>query len=569
MRRLTVARVTAFMGVLTVWLTVEAPALSHGVEQARRGPVAEHARAPAAAQASVAVQPEVRQLLAERGRADVLVLLRDGVTDDRPGHVLSAAAGAAQGSVLARLEGTDFALRTQYDVLPLLAGTVGRTGLEALARHPLVVAVEVDEVMRPAGVYAPAAAGARGRSPALAEALPVIGVDYVHRELGLRGNGVAVAVLDTGIDNDHPDFAGRIVDQYCYSSSRSCAPSNIPEGPNAQDEAGHGTAVAGIVLSAGAQSPLGVAPEASLVAVRVFRDAGGAQTSDIIKGLDFVLRRQPQTGTRVVNMSLGAGSGRGVNCDSQNQSMKEAFQRLVNRRVAIFVATGNDGLTNAVAAPACISNSTAVGATYDGDYPTGGGFCPGQRNVTPLTIACFTNRGRAMDILAPGLFITTSALGGGVTRPGAGTSYASPMAAGVAALMLQANPSLRPADVERYMIQTGVRVQHLENNDTFPLVDAKAAVLAALGATPDAGTGTPPTQVPSPTPSPSATVVVDVTPTASPEPTASATPSPDAPAPLTDVPPAPTALPTRTPARPLPAGWVLHLPALARSAGGG
>ena len=114
--------------------------------------------------------------------------------------------------------------------------------------------------------------------------------------------------------------------------------------------------------------------------------------------------------------------------------MKEAFRRLVARNVAIFVATGNNGFPSEVSSPACISNSIAVGATYDAEYATGGGFCPQQRDVTPLTIACFTNRGRAMDLLAPGLLISSSAVGGGVTKPGAGTSYASPMAAGVAAL---------------------------------------------------------------------------------------------------------------------------------------
>lgn len=469
------------------------------------------------------VQPEVLRGLRDDGRADVLILLRDGAADDAPGSILAEAAADAQTSVLATLAGSGFVLRTRYDVLPLLAGTITAEGLARLDGHPLVEAVEADGWMWPVGTF-PGTDRRGGGALHMAEAVPVVGADFVHRQYGLRGEGVTVAVLDTGIDNEHPDFEGRIIDQYCYSSSRSCAPNDIVEGPNAQDEAGHGTAVSGIIASAGKESAVGVAPEANIVAVRVFRDAGGAQTSDIIKGLDFVLRKQPQHDTRVVNMSLGGGAGRGVNCDDQNRSMKEAFQRLVARKVTIMVATGNNGFPDEVSSPGCISNSTAVGATYDGEYPTGGGWCPSQRDVTPLTIACFTNRGRAMDLLAPGLFIRSSRLGGGVTNPGAGTSYASPIAAGVAALMLQADPDLRASDVERTLQRTGTDVKHLENSDIFKLVDARRAVEAVLPATP----------IPTSTSTPAATATSTMRPTdpaatatsTATEPTESATPEP-------------------------------------------
>ncbi|MFN2115080.1 MAG: S8 family peptidase, partial [Anaerolineae bacterium] len=464
------------------------------------------------------VQAQVLNDVRRAGYADVVVLLRDGLAPSSDLEAFETAADAVQDAVLSAVPSEQFEVHTKYDALPILAGRVTAAGLAALERHPLVAAVEADEVMKPIAYTHPgtSVSGRVDPGQALAEAVPVIEADYVHEHYGITGEGVTVAVLDTGIDNDHPDFADKILDQYCYASSRSCPPTDIVEGPSAEDEYGHGTAVSGIILSNGTVSHVGVAPGAKLAAVRVFKDSGGASTSDIIKGLDWVLRKQHPLGIRVVNMSLGAGASLGNNCDDQQQATKEAFGRLVARQVIIFVATGNNGLPSQVSSPACISNSTAVGATYDVESPTGGRWCPQQKDVTPLTIACFTNRGRAMDLLAPGLFIVTSGMGGGVTEPGAGTSYASPMAAGVAALMLQADPDLRPSEIERIMQRTGTDVKHLENDDIFSLVNARRAVEEVL----------PETPMPSETPEPSATPTREATN----EPSDTPTPEPGTPA---------------------------------------
>lgn len=472
----------------------------------RMGEVGESSRAADHGRGGAAVQRAVLDEIEAAGSADVLVLLADGAAPDAPVDRLGVAASSVQDTVVADMPARGFALRTRYDYLPTLAATVDARGLAALRNHPLVVAVEED------GWMAPVAVDTRGAQPRraqrLEEAVPSVGADYVNEEYGITGEGVTVAVLDTGIDNEHPDFADKVLDQYCYSSSRSCAPNDIVESPNAQDEAGHGTAVSGIILSHGTESRAGVAPDADLVAVRVFKDRGGASNSDIIKGLDWVLRRQLPLNIGVVNMSLGGGSAIGNNCDDQNRNMKAAFQRLVARKVAIFVATGNNGEPSLVSSPACISNSIAVGATYDTEAANGGGWCPQQKDVTPLTIACFTNRGRAMDLLAPGIFIRSSKLGGGVTNNGAGTSYAAPMAAGVAALLLQVDPDLRPTDLQRILEDTGRDVKHLENDDIFPLVDARAAVESIL---PDLPTATPTEVAPTTTPTRFATDVPDET----------------------------------------------------------
>ncbi len=503
---------------------------------------------PVLGNAAAAVAPAVRAAIAAAGRANVLVALRDGVADTAPLPEIAAAVARAQGEVLADLAPGDFELVSRPSVLPILSGYATAEGVERLRRHPRVVAVD-DNVW----VY-----------PLLKESVPLIKADLVHRRYEITGKGVGVAVLDTGIDTDHPDLADAIVDQQCFSSgTRSCAPNNLPRSPSAEDEQGHGTAVSGIIASRGRQSGVGVAPGASIVAVRVFRDQGGAPTSDIVDGLDWVLIRQNQHNIHVVNMSLGSGGSNGTNCDNEFASVKSAFQRLVARGVAIFVATGNNGYPDRVSFPACISNSIAVGATFDASFASAP-YCPGMGAVTPLTIACFTNRGRALDILAPGVLITHPKMGGGLDS-GAGTSFAAPMAAGVAALMFEANPDLRPSDVERILKNTGTPIRHPESGDEVPLVNALAAVEAVLPATATptrtatAGPVTPTptatatrtaaptatgTTVPGPSTSTATQTATQTTPPGSSSPTATGTAT--RPAPTTTTPPPATSSPSAT-----------------------
>ncbi|MFQ5460921.1 MAG: S8 family serine peptidase, partial [Anaerolineae bacterium] len=247
------------------------------------------------------VSASVLDAIARSGRAEVVVTLRDGVAPSAPDSVMAPGAARAQAAVLASLAPGDFDLVSRPTLLPIVAGTVTGRGLETLASHPLVAAVEGDELYWPL------------LAPRLAEAVPSVRADVVLARYGISGDGVTVAVLDTGIDNNHPDFEGKILAQHCYASStRSCAPSGTGESDNAQDEYGHGTAVSGIILSPGRVSSPGVAPGADLVAVRVFRDTGTAATRDSISGLDFVMRHQGQYKIRIVNMSLGGGAGRGV-----------------------------------------------------------------------------------------------------------------------------------------------------------------------------------------------------------------------------------------------------------------
>jgi subtilisin family serine protease len=500
------------------------------------------------------VSTEVDRMLARGEMAEVLIAIDDHI-DDREASIdaLAVAVARAQDVLihdLASLGPDEFDVATRYKVLPILHARIGKGALARLRYRADVVGIEAVTMVYP--LSAPASPA--GSPNSLKEALPSIGVDLVHSRYGITGEGIGVSVLDTGIDNDHPDFEEAIVDQQCFSSgSRSCAPNNLPKSTNAEDEQGHGTSVSSIVLGRGNEAPLGVAPEAKLVAVRVFRDSGGAPTNDIVDGLDWTLQRQTANNIKVVNMSLGGGASIGQNCDNEYAAVKSSFQRLGNRGISIFVATGNGGNTDRVAFPACISNSVGIGSTWDTELDLGRPNCHDKTRVGPMDITCYTDRGRAMDFVAPGSVIVTAKMGGGATGSGPtagghGTSFASPMAAGVAALLLQIDPKLRQADIERIFKNTADVIKHPDTEIDVYRINALRAVESILP----------------PTPTPENTATAEPTDTAQP-PTVTNTPEPDPP---TETPEPATETPVATDTATPEPGAEIYLPVL-RNGGAG
>ena len=143
----------------------------------------------------------------------------------------------------------------------------------------------------------------------------------VHSNYGVTGKGVTVAVLDTGVDLDNPDFSGRIMAQHCYTDA-NCQDYDTDdnfsdESGYANDLHGHGTNVAGIVASNGAVNAetKGFAPAAKLVAVRVLAYDGSGWTSDWVAGLEWVYTNRSTRPVDVINMSLGTNQRFNTNCD--------------------------------------------------------------------------------------------------------------------------------------------------------------------------------------------------------------------------------------------------------------
>jgi len=402
--------------------------------------------------------------LAEGEAARVVVKLRAPDAQASAGLRLEIVE-QSQEAVLESLSPTDFQVTQQFETLPGLVGDVTAQGLDALLAHPAVESVALD---LPVEI-------------ALTESAHVIGADAVWHDWGLTGNGVTVAVLDTGIDPTHPDLADNLITQKCFSHG-SCPPDNSDESDSALDGNGHGTHIAGIITGRGESSPRGIAPDTDIVAVKVMNDNGGGYTSDVIAAIDWIIANQAELNVKAINLSLGGGAYQGV-CDAvdaNTQLYAQAVEAARQAGITVFAAAGNQGQTDALMAPACVSGVVSVGATYDSDFGSVTlGRCTDE-NPAVDQIACASNRGAELDLLAPGISIVSTGLGGG-ERSESGTSMSTAHASAVAALLLQAEPGLLPDDVEITLEETGVAVTDPVTGRVFPRLDAPAAVSRIAG----------------------------------------------------------------------------------------
>lgn len=433
------------------------------------------------------VEPRLRAAL-DAVDADEWIAV--GVTlraDDLPAAAAArrAAIASRQQRVLDELPDGAFRLRRRYQMLAGLAGWARRSAVDALARRDDVRSVYLDGRVR----------------ASLIQGVSLIGADVAHG-LGQTGDGVNVAILDTGIDTDHPDLEDDLVAEQCYCSDTHpspvigspCCPNGLEQqsGPGAaEDDAGHGTSVAGIITSGGVVAPPGVAPDAGVVAVRVLGPAGGA-FSDIAAGLDWVLvNRDAFTDPiRVVNMSLGDGTEYNdpgsSPCTGSNTA--DAIAALHAAGISVFVASGNDGFDDGIEFPACVPDATSVGGVYDASLGLvqwcADASCS-QILCSDTAVAdgfvCHSNSDEILDLLAPDFRTRTSAMGGGVVTSFGGTSAASPYAAGQAALLLAADPGLAPDQVLAALTSSGVTVTNPDNGLSFPRSDVGEAMISLLG----------------------------------------------------------------------------------------
>ncbi|MFM7718805.1 MAG: S8 family serine peptidase [Actinomycetota bacterium] len=236
------------------------------------------------------------------------------------------------------------------------------------------------------------------------------------------GSSVQVAVVDTGIDDRHPDL--NVVDGVNCASNAGCS-AGLPGDGN-----GHGSHVAGTIAAKDDGSGVvGVAPGAALYAVEVLDRQGSGYFSWIIAGLDYVASKQGTWGIDVVNMSLG-GSG---SC-SQYDALRTAIGNLVNSGTAVVVAAGNNGANASNYIPASCTAAITVSAVSDSDgQPGGTGGSPSCRSEGDDVLAAFSNFGSVVDIAAPGVCILSTWKSGGYSTI-SGTSMASPHVAGAVAL---------------------------------------------------------------------------------------------------------------------------------------
>jgi serine protease AprX len=384
----------------------------------------------------------------------------------------TAAAGPEQTQVIVQLEAgqTTGAAKAQVQAagglltgdLPIINGFGAKLSADAakrLAAADGVKAVTPDGAVEPQDVKASDLLTAYPFSTAATQSWSA--------SLPATGKGVGVAVIDTGIAGDLRDFR---VAQY-DSRSRVVATAQInPSSTKAGDQYGHGTHVAGIIagnsFNRSSLDPLngkyaGIAPDASLIDVKVSDDDGNATILDVLYGLQFAVDFKDQLGIRIVNLSLESTVPQSYKVDPLDAAVEAAwFKGLV-----VVAAAGNRGVaSDAVSyAPGNDPYVISVGGTDDA----------GTRNVSDDALASWSARGVTQDgiakpeINAPGSRIVsnlapgsafasmcpTCVLTGGMIRAG-GTSMAAPMVAGAAALLLERFPNLTPNQVKGILIDS-------------------------------------------------------------------------------------------------------------------
>lgn len=267
--------------------------------------------------------------------------------------------------------------------------------------------------------------------------LPLAGCSWVVAPppAGVTGANVEVALLDTGVDLDHPDFRKAIAGGIDLINGDG----------EPQDDNGHGTGVAGVLAARrDGQGLIGVAPQVRIWFVKMLRHDEQGTISDLIRGIEWAVSREVE----IINMSLGT--------DEDNAALREAIRAAYQAGVLLVAAAGNQG--DRVLYPGAYPEVIAVAATNRSN---------GQ--------AWFSNAGPEVELAAPGVELLTTGLQGSY-QVRSGTSFAVPHVSGTAALLFSAG--LRDVQtVRRRLVQTAEDLGLAVSAQGHGLVNAERAIL--------------------------------------------------------------------------------------------
>ena len=376
-------------------------------------------------------------------------------------------------SLLNRLDNFKLSNAKRFRYIPFLAMEVSPEALAALRQAPEVVSIQEDIEQK----------------TAILQSVPLIGAPNAWTA-GFTGQGRAVAILDTGVDKTHPFFNNRVVSEACYSTTSGTTTSFCPGGASQSTAADsglpcnssqlqncfHGTHIAGIAAGGNPQiTGAGVARNANIIAIQVFSRSTScgaspspcltAFASDVILGLERVYELRSTFAIDAVNLSIAGGRNFGY-CDAGQAAYKTAIDTLRSAGIATVVAAGNDGYTDSLSAPACVSSAISVGSTTDGS------------NDNPVDrVSSFSNSSPFLSLLAPGEVIISS-------EPGAsyidaqGTSQAAAHVTGAYAVIKQKFPNDSVAQIFNRLRNSGVAIFDSRNFVTKPRIKIDTALNA-------------------------------------------------------------------------------------------
>lgn len=268
--------------------------------------------------------------------------------------------------------------------------------------------------------------------------------------LEYTGSGVTVAVLDTGIDIDHPELADSIAGGKGFGYDTY------------EDDSGHGTHVSGIITANGVvPQAKGVAPDAKIWMAKVCDASGSCYVSDIAAAIEYVVKgpddivNNGDEPAKIMSISLGGGGTSLANCDTDYLASKVNWA--VDNGVTVAVAAGNTA--GKVSSPGCASKAIAVGAVDISDVR-----------------ASWSGTGLALDIMAPGVSINSSVIGGYASW--SGTSMATPHVSATIALLRQVNSASTDTQIKDALYKTAndLGTPSWDNYYGWGRVDALAAV---------------------------------------------------------------------------------------------
>jgi len=365
----------------------------------------------------------------------------------------------------------------------------------AIAQNPDVVSIEMDVVLE----------------PNLAQGIPLMSATTPRSTY--TGNGMAVAICDTGVDYNHPMLGGgsfpnsKVIGGYDTGENKA----------DPMDRQGHGTACAGISAGDIPGSTIGdyiggVAPDAKVYALKMtYTSTGGsAYTADMVEAWEWCLTHQndnPNYPIMVISTSFGGGQYSSA-CDSH--AMATAAANALAAGITVFASSGNDGWCSSMGGPACISDVISVGAVYDANFGTyypcvDSGSCATKfstsgcssgwyavDNTAADMVTSYSNSASFLDIFAPSNQAYTTGLSSGYNTSFGGTSAACPYAAGAALVLQDAAKTktgsyLTPAQVRSYLADNGDLITDGKVSITKPRVDLAAAVSALPGSSGGAG----------------------------------------------------------------------------------
>jgi subtilisin len=398
----------------------------------------------------------------------------ENITTESQSDKMKAAVAQTQNDFFNRYQSAALTNVKRFEYIPFLAFETDAATLDKIKDDPSVVSVEEDIIGR----------------HALAESTLVVGANATWAS-GFTGSGQIVAILDSGVDRNHPFLNGKVISEACYSSTNASSTSVCPGGasestavnsglhcPPATSGCAHGTHVAGTAAGSG-QNFSGVARDANVIAIQIFSQFTSASscgastpcalywTSDLIKGLERVRTLSASMNNiAAVNLSLQTNQQFTSNCDTAHAATKAAIDGLRSVGIATVVASGNAGFTNALTAPACISTAISVGSTDDGSLGT-----------ISNTVSSFTNSSPLLHLFAPGRWINSSVPNGAFQNYW-GTSMASPHVAGALAILKQRKPNANVQQMLNALISSGQPITDSRNSVVKPRIRINEAVNA-------------------------------------------------------------------------------------------